>query len=153
MLTRNASAPGSAGGAQDLLVAAPQFSPLFLGGAASGMPVGAGAGPAQDSGHETGALFVYRGGAAAFPAGDHCDAQASAAWWAQGPAEYGRLGSSWALADWDGDGSAELVVGAPRAAVQVPPQARAAARAAAPVRVSDGDAEYAGAVLVFATGA
>jgi hypothetical protein len=39
---------------------------------------------------------------------------------AAGDAHAGRLGSSWAVADWDGDGVSELIIGAPRAFEPLP---------------------------------
>jgi len=122
------------GGAQDLLVGAPLFSRLFLGAADGPAPT-----PAGDSGREVGALFLFRGGAA-FPAGDACAAEARAAWWAEGAAEHGRLGSAWAFADWNADGEEDLVAAAPRAALDVA-GARGAAAAAAP--------EHAGVLQVY----
>ena len=126
--------PGTTGGrgdgAQDLLVGAPQYSRLFIG-----------APPAGDSGRETGALFVFAGGDG-FPRGRMCGAEAAAAVWAEGPVEHARFGSSWAVGVWGAERS--LVVGAPRAAVAVAPQAAASGGGAL------GDAaEYGGAVLVF----
>ncbi len=119
-------ARGSGGGVQDLVVGAPQYTRLFIG-----------APPAGDSGRETGALFVFPGGAA-FPRGRFCGAEGAAAVFAEGPVEHGRFGSSWAVGLWGVTPS--LMVGAPRAGVAVAPQVGG---------VGDTTAEYGGAVCVF----
>ena len=135
---------GSAAGLQDLVVAAPQYTRYFV-AAAAAAPAAAKRGaapepspipsPPGDSARQLGALLVYAGGSAGLPAGFVCAAEAAAAWRTEGLVEHGRLGSAWALVDWDGDGGAELVVGAPRAALAVDAQSSAA--------------EYGGALHVF----
>jgi hypothetical protein len=123
-------------GADDLLVSAPMRTPFFLGsaGGAGGAP-GIGA-PHNDSGHEAGALFAFRGGAA-FPfsgasvgvAGAiECGAEAQAWLELPGQGEFGRFGDAAMLAPYgsgpsDGGGPAQsLLVSAPRVTEIVPPQ-------------------------------
>lgn len=127
--------------ADDLIVGAPMYSRLYIGGGSNPAPT-----PAGDPGREVGAVFAYAGGAG-FPAGSFCSAELLASWWAQGPVQFGRLGLSWASADWDGDGVSEFVVGAPRAALDVGPQDKVDSNTAAATQ-----AEYAGALLVYAIG-
>lgn len=142
----------------DLVVAAPQFTSLFIGssrssggGSSSGGGGGSGGGftlPEGDSGRELGAVFVYKGGSdGALPKGALCAAEDSADWWASGPVEHGRLGSSLGVGDWDGDGNLEFLVGAPKAGVVIPPSVGGKAR------VGDDPnelgVEFAGAVLAF----
>ncbi len=135
----NASQP------DDLVVGAPHYSRLFLGGAARGGG-GSGGGPAPtpagDSGREAGALFLFRGGEQSFPVGDVCAAEGRAAWWAEGAVEHGRLGSAWADYDWDADGARDLVVAAPRAALAATVDGTRSAAGAPP--------EHAGALQVYA---
>ena len=126
--------------ADDLIVSAPMYSRLFIGDVKdtpAPTPIG-------DSGREVGAIFIYKGGSTSFPTGSACAAENLSKWWAQGPVQFGRMGMSTVLFDWDGDGVDELVAGAPRAALDVGPQRREAT-------VSDtGSEEYAGALLVYA---
>jgi hypothetical protein len=109
-------------GADDLLVSAPMRTPLFIGGAA----------PCNDSGHEAGAVFAFRGGAtfpfAGAPVGVAgsvaCGAAASAWLELQGQGEFGRFGEATLLARFDG-AAPRLLVSAPRVTEILPPQARA----------------------------
>jgi hypothetical protein len=114
------TAAGAAAGAQDLLVTAPQFSKYFLAApaaaAAPALPSPTPS-PAGDSGRQAGAVLVYAGGAAAFPAGFLCAAEGGAAWRAEGLAEHGRLGGAWGVVDWLQEGMQCLVLSAPRAAL------------------------------------
>jgi hypothetical protein len=128
--------PGKAVPADDLVVGAPQYSRFYFGGAAPPNPAPT---PADDSGREVGALLIYRGGAAAFPTGEACAAETLASWWAEGPVAFGRLGTAFALFDWDGDSHTDLVVGAPRATLPISPQVGGAL----------GPTEYAGLLLAF----
>jgi hypothetical protein len=108
-------------GADDLLVSAPMRTPFFIGGAA----------PRNDSGHEAGAVFAFRGGAtfpfAGAPVGAAgavtCSAAASAWLELQGQGEFGRFGEATLLARFDG-ATPRLLVSAPRVTEIVPPQAR-----------------------------
>jgi hypothetical protein len=143
------TAAGAAAGAQDLLVTAPQFSRYFVasregsgGGDASGSGSGSAAAaptptpaPPGDSGRQAGAVLVYGGGAAAFPAGFLCAAEDGAAWRAEGLVEHGRLGGAWGVVDWAGEGAQCLVLAAPRAALAADGSA--------------GPADYAGALQVY----
>lgn len=129
--------PGKPAPADDLVVGAPQYSRFYFGGAVSApnpAPT-----PADDSGREVGALLIFGGGAAAFPAGAYCAAETLASWWAEGPVTFGRMGTSFALFDWDGDGRKELVVGAPRATLPISPQLGGGL----------GPTEYAGILLAY----
>ena len=98
---------------------------------------------------QVGAVFVFAGGAAFAPflRGSHW-AEAAAAWRADGSARFGRLGSSLAAADWDGDGTAELIVGAPRATVAIPAAAAGGGSGRAMQAPSAG-VEMPGAVFVY----
>lgn len=131
----------------DLVVAAPQYTSLFIGSKSSSSGGGFTL-PEGDSGRELGAVFVYKGGSeGALPKGAFCAAEDSADWWASGPVEHGRLGSALGVGDWDGDGSLEFLVGAPKAGVVIPPSGGGKAR------VGDDPnelgVEFAGAVLAF----
>jgi hypothetical protein len=53
--------------------------------------------------------------------GTTSNAESKASWRADGDSRFGRLGTSIAVADWNGDGSLELIIGAPRASVSIPP--------------------------------
>ena len=140
-------------GADDLLVSAPLRTPFFL-GASGGVP-------RNDSGHEAGALFVFRGGgAAAFPfAGAPvgmsgavvCSAEASAWLALPGQGEFGRFGEATLLARYGGDGGAvpRLLVSAPRVTELVPPQAAKSGRRAAADEPASATIEMPGAVYVF----
>ena len=79
---------------------------------------------------QVGAAFVFAGGAPFAPllSGLHWGVQEQAAWRAEGAEHFGRLGASAAVADWDGDGTAELVLGAPRATVGLPATSAAGSR-------------------------
>lgn len=136
--------PGKSELADDLFIAAPQYSRFYFGGSTrsaassfSSVPNPAPT-PAGDTGREVGALLVYRGGASVFPSGSFCAAETLASWWAEGPVTFGRMGISWTMFDWDGDGEKELVVGAPRATLPISPQVR-----------GEGPTEYAGLLLAF----
>ena len=123
---------GANASAQDLLVAAPQFSKHFLASPPAPEPAAASKlapapapspipSPTGDSGRQAGALLVFAGGAG-FPAGFVCAAENAAAWRTEGLVEHGRLGggaSPWAVGDWDGDGRADLVASAPRASMAI----------------------------------
>lgn len=88
---------------------------------------------------QVGSALIFAGGPAFAPllAGTHWAVEGAAAWRADGAARYGRLGSALAVADWDADGQADVVLGAPRASAAIP-----AAGAADPV-------EMPGAVYVY----
>jgi hypothetical protein len=132
--------PGKSEPADDLVIAAPQYSRFYFGGSApasSSTSANPAPTPAGDSGREVGALLVYRGGASNFPSGSFCAAETLSTWWAEGPVTFGRMGISWTMFDWDGDGAKELVVGAPRATIPISPQ------------LSEGPIEYAGLVMAY----
>lgn len=131
----------------DLVVAAPMYTPIFIAdvrvplpdsgssaGAISGRRAVTVRAPLRASGdNEAGAVMVYLGGAATFPRGRVSNAETAAAWRATGDANFGRFGAAIAAADWDDDGSTELIVGAPRATEALPtaPDASAVAATAA----------------------
>jgi hypothetical protein len=143
-------------GLDDLLVGAPMRTPFFLGAAAGG--AGAGAVARNDSGHEAGSLFAFRGGAALPFAGApvgapgaHTCASADRAWMAfSGQAEFGRFGSAALLASARAGAPPVLLVSAPRVTEVVPPQEL---NAAARNLQDDPSAslEMPGAVYAFAT--
>jgi hypothetical protein len=109
-------------GTDQLVVGAPMYTGFFIGDG-SGK---AAAAPATTPPSEAGAVFVWAAGDLPPPPPSSslsalvCDAQTSASWMAAGDAHAGRLGSSWAVADWDGDGVSELIIGAPRAFEPLP---------------------------------
>ena len=146
----NASA-AQAAGADDLVVAAPQYSKFFLASgaarAASGQRSASAAAaaaeaapspspaPPGDSGRQAGAVFVFRGGEDSLPKGFLCAAEGAAAFWTEGIAEHGRLGGAWDVADWNNDGGLDFIISAPREGLAID-------SASAPV-------EYGGALHVF----
>lgn len=126
-------------GYQDLVVAAPMYTPIFIASTDANqvftdrsMRASGSASLALDrlasdtTGHESGAVLIYRGGAGLI-SGTVTDADQAANWRANGDQEWGRFGHSFVFADWDGDGRAELIVAASRAAEVVPPAATATA--------------------------
>lgn len=92
-------------GRDELVVAAPLFTPTFI---ASTRSTGA-----FDSGHEAGGVWVYTNVASLPPRLTPC-AERIAAANATGAPQFARFGSSLAVGDWAGDGSVRLVVGSPR---------------------------------------
>lgn len=90
----------------DLFIGAPMYTSFFIGDNVHST--------ATDSGHEAGSLLVYLGGTT-FPAGYICEAQYNATWRADGDVEFGRFGTNWIYTDYNGDGTNELLVSAPRA--------------------------------------
>ena len=143
---RNALNKSGDNDGDDLWIAAPHYSRLFIGddgavrtgGVRDPAPT-----PAGDSGREVGALFAFRGGASNFPSGNVCAAETQAAWWGAGAAEHGRLGGAWTFFDWNGDGGREIVVAAPRAALQTAPARRGVGGTA------DAAPEHAGVLQVY----
>ena len=112
-----------ADGYDDLIVSAPLFTPLFI-GRGTDLPASTALG-APDSGREAGSILAYAGGAASFPSGTMCAAETAAPFRADGATQFGRLGSSWTVAQWPGapDGKQHLIASAPRASVPVAPAA------------------------------